>query len=112
LMLGSANTTSNCPTRAAGASARPRCRPFLTRYHWQRKNSWRHGYPERDRRFESAFLQRRVRCEPDFLRLQGRPASGITARRTPCVTAPASGPSIAVVSGSAKTERAFSGYRR
>jgi transposase InsO family protein len=32
------------PIRAAGASARPRCRPFLTRYHWQRKNSWPHDH--------------------------------------------------------------------
>jgi hypothetical protein len=31
--------------------------------------------------FESISLQRRVRCEPDFLRLRGRPAPGITARR-------------------------------
>src|SRR4029077_407700 len=27
-------------------------------------------------RFESISLQRRVRCEPDFLRLRGRPAQG------------------------------------
>src|SRR5262249_11003492 len=37
-------TTSTGPIRAAGASARRRCRPFLTRYHWQRKNSWRHDH--------------------------------------------------------------------
>jgi len=29
-------------------------------------------------RFESTSLQRRVWCEPDFLRLRGLPASGIT----------------------------------
>src|SRR6516225_8093080 len=44
LMLGSPNTTTTAPIRAAGASARPRCRPFLTRYHWQRRNSWRHNH--------------------------------------------------------------------
>ena len=42
LMPGLPSTTSIGPIRAAGASVRPRCRPFLTRYHWQRKNSWRH----------------------------------------------------------------------
>src|SRR6516164_11115061 len=44
LMLGSPNTTTTAPIRAAGASARPRCRPFLTRYHWQRRNSWPHDH--------------------------------------------------------------------
>src|SRR5215469_9964467 len=44
LMCGSPNTTSTGPIRVAGALARPRCRPFLTRYHWQRKNSWRHDH--------------------------------------------------------------------
>src|ERR1700730_17144380 len=34
-----------------------------------------------NRRFESISLQRRVRCEPDFRRLRGRLALGITARR-------------------------------
>jgi len=33
---------------------------------------------EGDRWFESTSLQRRVRCEPDFLRLRGRRAPGIT----------------------------------
>jgi hypothetical protein len=32
--------------RAAGASARPRCRPSLTKSHWRRRNSW----PPEDRR--------------------------------------------------------------
>jgi transposase InsO family protein len=36
--------TTTGPIRAAGASARPRCRPFLTRSHWQRKNSWPHDH--------------------------------------------------------------------
>src|SRR5215472_1014941 len=44
LMCGSPNTTSTGPITVAGALARPRCRPFLTRYHWQRKNSWRHDH--------------------------------------------------------------------
>src|SRR6516165_3897388 len=44
LMPGSPNTTSNAPIKAAGASARPRCRPFLTRCHWRRRNSWRHDH--------------------------------------------------------------------
>src|SRR5215831_6938220 len=44
LMRGSPSTTSTGPIRAAGASARRRCRAFLTRYHWQRKNSWRHDH--------------------------------------------------------------------
>ena len=26
--------------RAAGASAKPQCRPFSTRCHWRRRNSW------------------------------------------------------------------------
>src|SRR5262249_5116398 len=44
LMHGSPNTTSTGLIRAAGALARPRCRPFLTRSLWQRKNSWRHDH--------------------------------------------------------------------
>src|SRR5262249_43767238 len=44
LMHGSPNTTSTGLIRAAGALARRRCRPFLTRYPWQRKNSWRHDH--------------------------------------------------------------------
>src|SRR5262249_5530373 len=44
LTLGLPNTTSNGPIRAVGALAIPRCRPFLTRYHWQRRNSWRHDH--------------------------------------------------------------------
>ena len=38
--LGSSNTISDDLTRAAGASARHRCRPFLTRSLWQWRNSW------------------------------------------------------------------------
>jgi transposase len=37
---GWSNTTIVDRIRAAGASARPRCRPSLTRSHWQRRNSW------------------------------------------------------------------------
>jgi transposase len=43
---------ANGPTRAAGASARPRCRPFLTRSHCQRKNSWRHDHRRQPNRFK------------------------------------------------------------
>ena len=32
--------SSGDPIRAAGASARPRCRPSLTRSPWRRRNSW------------------------------------------------------------------------
>src|ERR1051325_6861432 len=39
-MPGSPITTSSARIRAAGASARPRCRPSLTRSHWRRRNSW------------------------------------------------------------------------
>src|SRR5262249_42177905 len=37
--------------RAAGALARPQCRPFLTPSHWQRKNSWRHDHRRQLYRF-------------------------------------------------------------
>jgi transposase InsO family protein len=37
-MRGSPNTTSSGRIRAAGASARRRCRPFLTRFPWRRRN--------------------------------------------------------------------------
>src|SRR5215831_13722778 len=40
--------------KAAGASARPRCRPFSTHYHWQRKNSWRHDHARQSYRFKTA----------------------------------------------------------
>src|SRR5215472_6676000 len=38
-------TAPSCTTivdriKAAGASAKPRCRPFLTPSHWRRRNSW------------------------------------------------------------------------
>ena len=39
-VVSSPCTTSICPIGAAGALVRPRCKPFLTRSHWQRKNSW------------------------------------------------------------------------
>src|SRR5215469_9675768 len=45
-------TTSNAPIRGVGASARRRCKPFSTRYHWQRKkNSWRHDHGRQSYRF-------------------------------------------------------------
>ena len=37
---GSLSTMSGVHIRAAGASARPQCRPSLTRCHWRRRNSW------------------------------------------------------------------------
>ena len=40
------------PIRAAGASARPRCRPFLTRSHWRRRNSWPLDYRRQPSRFK------------------------------------------------------------
>jgi hypothetical protein len=46
-------TMSNGPIGAAGASARPRCRPFLTHYHLQRKNSWRHDHGQQPYRLNS-----------------------------------------------------------
>ena len=39
---GWSTTTSSDRIRAAGASARPRCRPCLTHSPWRRRNSWRH----------------------------------------------------------------------
>jgi hypothetical protein len=39
---GSSTTTSGGHIRAAGASARPRCKPFLTHSLWRRRNSWQH----------------------------------------------------------------------
>ena len=47
-----AEYNSNGPIRGVGASARPRCRPFLTRYHWQRKNSWQQDHKRQPNRFE------------------------------------------------------------
>jgi len=41
------------PIRGVGASARPRCRPFSTPYHWQRKNSWRHDHGRQSYGFNS-----------------------------------------------------------
>src|SRR5262249_43390174 len=38
--LGWSNTTIVDRIKAAGASAKPRCRPFLTPSHWRRRNSW------------------------------------------------------------------------
>src|SRR5215472_2839625 len=32
------------PHQGRWCFGRPRCRPFLTRYHWQRKNSWPHNH--------------------------------------------------------------------
>src|SRR6516162_4733509 len=37
---GCSSTTIVDRIRAAGASARPRCRPSLTQSHWRRRNSW------------------------------------------------------------------------
>src|SRR6516165_946865 len=39
-MPGWSSTTICGLIKAAGASARPRCRLFLTHYHWRRRNSW------------------------------------------------------------------------
>src|SRR6516164_1504283 len=39
-MPGWLSTTICGLIKAAGASARPRCRLFLTHYHWRRRNSW------------------------------------------------------------------------
>jgi hypothetical protein len=36
--------------RAAGVSARPRCRPSLTHFPWRRRNSWRHNDRRQSRR--------------------------------------------------------------
>ena len=41
-MPGSQSTMNGGLIRVAGASARPRCRPSLTRSPWRRRNSWRH----------------------------------------------------------------------
>jgi transposase InsO family protein len=41
-IAGLPSTTSGGRIKAAGASAKPRCRPFLTRFPWLRRNSWRH----------------------------------------------------------------------
>jgi hypothetical protein len=48
--LGLPNTMSGDPIRGAGASARRRCRPSLTRSPWQRRNSWRHDHGRQPRR--------------------------------------------------------------
>src|SRR5262245_49404528 len=40
LMLGCSNTTIVDRIRAVGVSARPRCRPSLTQFHWRGRNSW------------------------------------------------------------------------
>src|SRR6516164_2497649 len=39
---GWSTTITGDRIRAAGASARPQCRPFLTRSLWQRRKLWRH----------------------------------------------------------------------
>jgi hypothetical protein len=39
-VISSLCTASGDPIKAAGASARPRCRPSLTQSHWRRRNSW------------------------------------------------------------------------
>src|SRR6516165_350835 len=41
---GWSNTTIADHIRGAGALATLRCRPFLTRSHWQRTSSWRHDH--------------------------------------------------------------------
>ena len=45
-MLGWSNTMIGDRIKAAGASVRPQCRPFLTQSPWRRRNSW----PPEDRR--------------------------------------------------------------
>ena len=51
-MPGLSNTTSNGRIRAAGASARRRCRPSLTRFPWRRRNSWRHDHGQQPQRLK------------------------------------------------------------
>src|ERR1700726_2419503 len=51
-MPGLSNTTSNGRIRAAGASARRRCRPSLTRFPWRRRNSWRHDHGRQPQRLK------------------------------------------------------------
>ncbi len=53
-MPGWSNTTSNGRIRAAGASARRRCRPSLTRFPWRRRNSWRHDHGRQRQKAQTA----------------------------------------------------------
>ena len=41
-MPGLLSTTNTGLTRVAGATARPRCRPWSTHNPWRRRNSWQH----------------------------------------------------------------------
>src|SRR4051812_14183544 len=50
---GSAQTTTTGRIRADGATARPRCRPSLTHFPWQRRNSW----PQRNTRHTRRLTQ-------------------------------------------------------
>src|SRR5205814_578656 len=51
--LGSPNTMKSGLIRVAGASARRRCKPSLTRFPWRRRNSWRHEHARQLQRLNS-----------------------------------------------------------
>src|SRR6516225_7743791 len=75
-MPGWSSTTICGLIKAAGASARPRCRLFLTHYHWRRRNSWlldhcrQNTLPQTANtacQIKSELIQFKLSHDPDFV---------------------------------------------